>query len=216
MKSPFVAAFAALAVGASAAVVTVAQDKDKPVPTRLGFLDLGKAYDMYRKRKDVSESLNAKKKDVLASLKKRASEIDEKSGNLNTLNPGTPQYANLERDIAYAKFSLDFDQKSYRNELQDEERKQLAAIYKEISQEAEAYGAEHGLAAVLLYLPPDFDVGSNLELFSFTRAVLCRDPQLDVTKEVVDRLNAFLPPPAAAPHPAPAQGDDPKDPKKPK
>jgi len=212
MKSPLTLVLAALAVGASAAVVTTAQDK--PVPTRLGFVDLGKAYDTYRKRKDVAESLNAKKKDLLASLKKRASEIDEKSGQLNTLNPGTTNYANLEREIAFAKYMLDFDQKSMRNQLEDESRKQLAAIYKEISQEAEAYGAEHQLAAVLLYLPPDFDVGSNFELFSFTRTVLCRDPQLDVTKEVVDRLNQFLPPPAVQPAPAPV--DDPKEPKKPK
>jgi Skp family chaperone for outer membrane proteins len=193
MKPHFVAALAALAVGSAAAVTTISQDK--PVPTRLGFLDLGKAYDTYRKRKDLLETLNAKKKDALAQLKKRASDIDEKSSSLNTLNSGTPAYAELERQIAFAKYQLDFDQKSIRNQLEDEQRKQFSAIYKEICQESEAYGAEHGLAAVLLYFPPDFDYGTNFEFFSDTRAVLCRDPQLDVTKEVVDRLNAQLPPP---------------------
>jgi Skp family chaperone for outer membrane proteins len=212
MKSHLVAAIAALAVGSAAAVTTISQDKDKPAPTRLGFLDLGKAYDTYRKRKDLLESLNAKKQEALAQLKKRAAEIDEKSASLNTLNSGTPQYADLARQIDFAKYSLDFDQKSIRGQLEGEQRKQLSAIYKEICQEAEAYGAENKLAAVLLYFPPDFDYGSNFEFFSDTRAVLCRDPQLDVTAEVVARLNMQLPPPAAV-QPAPPPVDDPKKPK---
>jgi Skp family chaperone for outer membrane proteins len=190
------AALAALAVGCAAAVTTVAQDATKPAPTRLGFIDMNKAYDTYRKRKDLSDALQVKSNAVQGELKKRANEIEEEAGKLNTLNPGTPEYVERARRVEIAKYSLDLDRKMARSELQDEQNKKLGAIYKEICQEAEAYMAEHGLAAVYLYLPPDFDVGAgNIDLFSGTRAVLARDAQLDVTKEVVDRLNAQLPPP---------------------
>ena len=196
MKSPLAAALAALVVGCVAAVATVAQDADKPVPTRIGFVDMPKAYDSYRKRKELMEALQIKGNAMQAELKKRANEIEEEAGKLNTLNPGTPEYADRARKVEIAKYGLDLDRKVMRNDLQEEHNKKLGAIYKEISQEAEAYMAERGFAAVFLYLPPDFDFGSsNIDLFTGTRAVLARDAQLDITQQVVDRLNAQLPPP---------------------
>jgi Skp family chaperone for outer membrane proteins len=203
----FAAALAALGIGS----LTASLAQDKPVPTRLGFIDMNKAYETYRKRKELTDALGDKKKDILAQLKKRAKAIDEKTDSLNTMNPGTPKYVETERDISIAKYVLDLDQKQLRSDLEDEQRKKFAAIYKEICQEADAYGAEHGLAAVFLYFPPDFDFGANFELFSDTRAVLCRDAQLDVTKEVVERLNAQLPP---APVKTPAPVAPPEEPKK--
>jgi Skp family chaperone for outer membrane proteins len=194
MKSHLVAALAALAVGSAAAVTSISQDKDKPAPTRVGFIDMNKAYDTYSKRKDLMEGLQAKGNAMQAELKRRANEIEEEAGKLNTLNPGTPEYADRARKIEIAKYSLDLDRKMMLSELKDEQNKKIGGVYKEISQEAETYMAEHGFAAVVLYLPPDFEFGlNNIDLFSGTRAVLSRDAQLDITKEVIDRLNAQLP-----------------------
>ncbi len=205
---PYILAAALAALGLGSLAASIAQQG--PVPTRLGFIDMNKAYDGYRKCKDLMDGLNDKKKDGLAVLKKRAKEIDELADSLNTMNPGTPKYADNERKVAVGRYVLDLDQKQLRSDLEDEKRKKFAAIYKEICQEAEAYSAEHGLAAVFLYYPPDFDFGSNFELFSDTRAVLCRDAQLDVTKDVVERLNAQLPPAPVKTPPAPPPPEDPK------
>jgi Skp family chaperone for outer membrane proteins len=212
MKPHLVAALAALAVGSAAAVATVGQDKDKPAPTRLGFVDLTKAYDTYRKHADLMSGLNAKSKAMSDQLKKRSNAIDELEGTLNTMNPDNPKYAATEREITLARSELKYDRESARTQLEREATRLRGGVYKEICQESEAFGAEHGLAAVFLYLPPSFDYGSNFDLFSNTRAVLCRDAQLDVTTEVVARLNAQLPPPAPV-APAAEPGEDPKKPK---
>ena len=209
MKSPLFAALAALAVGSAAAVSTFSQAAD--APTRIGFIDMKKAYDTYRKRVDLTESLNAKSKTMFDQLKKRDNAIQDLAGTLNTMNPDNPKYAQTQREVTLSNYELEYDKKAARASLEEESRKLFGSVYKEICQEAEAYGAENGYAAILLYLPPDFDFGSNIDLFSSTRAVLCRDTSLDVTEKVVGRLNGQLPPPAVkAPPVEPKKEEQPK------
>ena len=208
MKRYLLAAFAAIVIGSGA--VTTVLSQDRPAPTRLGFIDIRKAFETYRKRKEAMEQVKVKSDAFLATLKQRATQVEEMAGRLNTMNPGTDEYANLDRQIAMEKYALDVDKKQKGRELDLEQRRKNALIYKEICQEAQTLGQERGLAAVLLYIPPETEFDQDLDLIVSTRAVLCRDDQLDVTAEVVSRLNAQLPPPSAVPPKAP---DDPNKPK---
>lgn len=186
---PWLAA-AALALGGLAA----STGHTKAPPVALGFLDVGRAFDTYGKTKTVMDQLKDKSAKYLAKLKQRAGEVDEKSSKLHTLNPGSPEYAALDREISFDKAGIKIDEDFMQREIEEEKRKKLLGIYRELCQESQNYGAEHELAAVMLYIPADTDFGQNLEVVMNTRTVLCRDDQLDVTKAIVDRLNAQLPP----------------------
>lgn len=207
MKRYLAAAFAALVIG-SGAVTTVLSQAD-PAPTRLGFIDIRKAFETYRKRKDVMEQVKTKSDAFVAQLKQRTAQIEQMAEKLNTMNAGTDEYAALDRQIAVEKYAIDVDKKQKGRELDTEQRKKNALIYKEICQEAQTLGQERGLAAVLLYIPPDTDFDQDLDLIVSTRAVLCRDDQLDVTQEVVTRLNAQLPPPPVVPAKSPDDASKP-------
>ncbi len=199
-RSTFVLAFAALALGFAATTVVSQQ---KPDPVRLGFLDLGTAFKTYRKRKDVMDSLEAKFNVINVQFKQRGKQIEEMTGKLDTMNRDSDEYADLDRRISVEKYTLELDTKLAKRDIERDQRKRFTGIYKEMSDECHAYGAEHGLAAVLMYTPPDADFGDS-DLFQATRTVLCRDDQLDVTKDVVARLNAQLGPPPVVPVPPPA------------
>lgn len=197
MKRYLAAALAALVIGSSLSLTALSQDR--PAPLKLGFIDMRKAFETYRKRKDVMEQLKAKNDAFVAQLKQRASALEQANDRLNTLNAGSEDYVHLARQIKLDKYTLDVDKDLKGRELEAEQRKKNALIYKEICQEAQAYGQEQGLAAVLLYIPAETDFEQDLDIIVSTRAVLCRDDQLDVTKDVVTRLNAQLPPAAAPP-----------------
>jgi Skp family chaperone for outer membrane proteins len=204
-RSTFIVAAASLALG-----IAAPRAISKEAPIKFGFLDVTRAFETYRRPKDVAEQLKAKRDDVLKSLRKRAKDIEDSVGKLETMNADTEEYIELDRRISAEKYLLDYDKKMAERQLEAEKRKKFAAIYKEISQECQAYGAEHDLAAVLLYQPPDAEQGADAYLFQATRAVLCRDDQLDVTTDVVARLNAQLPPVVPkAPPPAPTPDDKP-------
>jgi Skp family chaperone for outer membrane proteins len=186
------AAFSAAAICAAFAVSALSQDR--PAPTKLGFVDIKKAFETYTKRKDVQDQLKTKNDALVAQFKARATQIEQDGEKLNTLNPGTEEYQALSRTLDVAKYTLDLDKKTKARELNAEERKKNALIYREICQEAKTYGTEQGLAAVMLFIPAQTDFEQDLDIIVSTRAVLCHDDQLDVTKAVVDRLNAQLPP----------------------
>src|SRR5262245_4144994 len=190
-RTVFAALFAA-AICAGLAVSAMSQDH--PAPTKLGFIDIKKAFETYQKRKDVQDQLKAKNDALVTRFKAQASQIEQDSEKLNTLNPGTEEYLALTRTLDLAKYTLDLDKKMKARELDAEQRKKNALIYREICQEAKAYGVEQGFAAVMLFIPAQADFEQDLDIIVSTRAVLCHDDQLDVTKAVVDRLNAQLPP----------------------
>lgn len=202
---------ALLAAAICAGLAASAMSQEHQAPTKLGFIDIKKAYETYRKRKDVQDQLKTKNDALVVSFKSRASQIEQDAERLNTLNPGTEEYQALTRGIDLAKYTLDLDKKMKARELDAEQRKKNALIYREICQEAKAYGAEQGIAAVMLFIPAEADIEQDLDIIVSTRAVLCRDDQLDVTKAVVDRLNAQLPPPAVQPQPVKSPADEGKD-----
>lgn len=185
---------ALLAAAICAGIAASALSQDRPAPTRLGFVDIKKAFETYRKKKDVEEQLKSKRDALLTQFKARAGQIEQDAEKLNTLNPGTDEYMALTRTIDLAKYTLDLDKKAKARELDSEQRKKNALIYREICQESKAYGQEQGLAAVLQFIPADADIEQDLDIIVSTRAVLCRDDQLDVTTVIVERLNAQLPP----------------------
>ena len=207
MNRNLTAALVALAVGS--AVGSRVLSEATPAPLRLGFIDIRKAFETYRKRTEVMQQLKKKSEDFDAALKQRYAQIEQEADKLATMSSGTDEYIDLARRIKGEKAMFDVDKEFKGRMLDAEQRKKNALVYKEISQEAAAYGQEQGLAAVFMYLPAETDFEQDLDMVVPTRAVLCRDDQLDVTAAVVERLNAQLPP-AVDPKPA-----DP-DPKKPK
>src|SRR5262245_28424023 len=185
---------ALLAAAICAGIAASALSQDRPAPTRLGFVNIKTVFQTYRKKKDVDEQLKTKRDALVARFKARADQISQDADKLNTLNPGTDEYVALTRSIDLAKYTLDMDKKMGARELDTEQRKKNALIYREICQEAKAYGVEQGLAAVMLFIPADADIEPDLDIIVSTRAVLCHDDSLDVTKTIVERLNAQLPP----------------------
>jgi Skp family chaperone for outer membrane proteins len=197
MQRNLVLLAAALVLGTAFGTRALTQAPE--VPVKLGFLDIKTAFAKYRKRQEIIDGLKKKSDEYDAVLKQRVAQIEADADKLATMNAGTDEYVDLARRIKGAKAMFEVDKEFKGRMLDAEQRKKNALVYKEISQEAAAYGQEHGLAAVLMYLPIETDFEQDLDMVVPTRAVLCRDDQLDVTAAVVDRLNQQLPPPAVDP-----------------
>jgi Skp family chaperone for outer membrane proteins len=179
-----------LALVFAGVAVSSAFSQDKPVPTRIAFVDFKKAFDTYRKAATVRNQLKDKADALSAEFKKRAAEIDQQAEKMNTMNAGSDEYDKVQREVTIARDMLKYDRESASRRFDQEQQRQKAALVKEIFQEAENLRAERGWAAVFPFLPAD----SIEDDFLAARGVLARDESLDVTKEVVDRLNQLLPP----------------------
>lgn len=187
------AALAAFVLGGGAATVLSQQE---PAPLKVGYLDLSRVFDQYRKREQVEGELNARTDALEEKFKGLKAELEGKVEELRTLNPDSEAYAAKRREIELQQMAVEYDRKQALKSIDREARRQKALLYKEICEEAGAWGEEHGLAAVYLWVPlgQEFVERGDLDLITSTRTALWVDGRLDVTGDVVQHLNASLGP----------------------
>ena len=186
---------AAVALGALGAVTTTLS-QDESASSRIAFVNVGRVFEDYRKRETIEQRLDAAADSLQDRFKSAVSEMNADREKLNTLNPGSPESRALERDLAARAFLLKHNREAATRTLRLNARRQKALLYKEICEEVAAYGEDQGLGAIFLWVPLGDDLYklADLDILTSTRTVLWRDERLDVTAEVVQALNAALPP----------------------
>lgn len=166
-----------------------------PLPTQIGYIDVGRAWTEYRKRGDIEKKLNEDAQTIENAFTKRREEIEELKEQIATLNPNSDEFQNLAREIDVKTFLLKRDHEAALVGIDREARKKKGLLYREICLEAGAYAEANGLAAVMLWDPlkQDFAERGDLELVMNTRTVLWRSDRLDITNDVIEVLNSSLP-----------------------
>lgn len=187
------AALAAFVLGGGAATVL---SQGEPPPLKVGFLDVGKAFEDYRKREQVEGTLNARTDALEEKFRGLKAELEAAVEELRTLNPDSEAYTEKRRQIELQQMAVKYDREQALKGLEREARRQKALLYKEICEEAGAWGEEHGLAAVFLKVPlgQEFIERGDLDLITSTRTALWSDSRLDITADLVQHLNASLEP----------------------
>lgn len=209
-RNVLLVALVALCVGVLGARTVLSQDP--PVPVRAGFIDLSRAFQSYRKVTDIETDAKAQFDSIASSVRAERSELEGLQEEMQTLNPGTEEFEVRQRTIDIRIYSLKRDEEYARKRLLRRTERMHALVYKEICDEAQAYGEELGLGTVLSYAPlrEGFERNVDLEKLLTSRTVLWSDEGLDITDAVVERLNALLPPPSAGPDSIPIE-DEPED-----
>ncbi|MCX5685936.1 MAG: OmpH family outer membrane protein [Candidatus Omnitrophica bacterium] len=137
---------------------------------KIGYVDLAKVFDEYKKTKESEKSLEEKGKTKEADRKKMVDELKKLKDEQALLS----EKAKAEKQKTIddkIKVLQDYD-RSVRDELMKERNDRLAAIMKDIEDIVTAYAKETG-----------YDLIVN------SRALLYGSEQYDLTKEVLSRLN---------------------------
>lgn len=137
---------------------------------KIGYVDLAKVFDEYKKTKESEKSLEEKGKAKEAERKKLVDELKKLKDEQALLSEkGKAEKQKIVDDKI--KILQDFD-RLVRDELMKERNDRLAAIMKDIEGVVTAYAKESG-----------YDLIVN------SRALLYGSEQYDLTKEVLSRLN---------------------------
>ncbi|MDP3804757.1 MAG: OmpH family outer membrane protein [Candidatus Omnitrophota bacterium] len=137
---------------------------------KIGYVDLAKVFDEYKKTKESEKLLEEKGKAKEADRKKYVDELRKLKDEQSLLS----EKAKAEKQKAIddkIKTLQDFD-RTVRDELMKERNDRLAVIMKDIENVVTAYAKETG-----------YDLIAN------SRALLYGSEQYDLTKEVLSRLN---------------------------
>jgi Skp family chaperone for outer membrane proteins len=198
-------AFTALAGGALAAVIGLAGGRvmaslqdgaagAKAAPC-VCTVNVGKVFAV--RSKQLQEDLQAAMDAIKTTMGQREAELRKQAQDLEArLSAGTPEYETERKKIELRIAELQYDQKRDVENLRRKQVTGMAALYREVTVEAERIAAARGFAAVLSVDDEPIAVeergqvmaANDLKLQMALRTVIWADPAVDITKDVIEAL----------------------------
>ena len=163
--------------------------------TRIAVIDLQtvfKNHQRFQTKKDAfNKDADAYKAHVRDTQRKGNAEIEK----LKQFKPGTPEYTNLEKRLAGMRADLQVETQLKNKEMALREAQIFYEAYSEVQQQVAKFSGEYGISMVLRFEQTEIDP-ANLQSvrMGLSRPVVYVYPQLDITAEVIKRLNAGIPP----------------------
>jgi Skp family chaperone for outer membrane proteins len=141
------------------------------------------------------------KRDIEAfdtAIRGEQQQFAQKREKLAAFAPTSDQYKKAEEELAHIKSDLDIKVAVKRREFLEQEAKVYYGVYREIEDAVAVFAQRHGIRLVLRYsgdeMKPD-DRASVLQ--GVNRPVVYQD-RLDITQDILNRLNAGAQMPAGA------------------
>jgi len=194
--------FAILAVSCLAigAVVSIASAQRSPAGptvapsgggTAVALLDINHIFKSHSRFQAMKESMKSDVAQAEAQVKKEKETIRSLAERLKDFKPGTPDYNQLEQEIVSRRADLEVLVQRHRREFLQNEAKIYHNVYKEILQEVEYFATNHNIGIVLRFSGEPVDTDNpEAVLRDINKSVIWFSGGLDITQEVLNRLNA--------------------------
>lgn len=183
----------ALAAGAVLLNQSFAQEKTTPAatPTKAAVCDVVAVFRQYQRAKELTDKLKERLDAVKKESDERGKAIETIDAEMGQLKLGSPEYDNRLNE----KTKLTIERQAYlafQDDLAKRENFRLTKdMYDDILKVIEKISKERGYQLVMFREPSD-QMGNNLEELLQTmarRKVLYNAPSLDITEDVLMRLN---------------------------
>ena len=163
--------------------------------TRIAVIDLQtvfKNHQRFQGKKDAfNKDADAYKAHVRDTQRQGNAELEK----LKQFKPGTPEYTEVEKRLASMRADLQVETQLKNKEMALREAQIFYQAYNEVQQQVAKFSGEYGISMVLRFEQTEIDP-ANLQSvrMGLSRPVVYVYPQLDITAEIVKRLNAGVPP----------------------
>jgi Skp family chaperone for outer membrane proteins len=160
------------------------------VQSNIALIDVGVIFKNHSRFKAFMADLQADAERAEAQIKKEKDTIRGLAERLNDYRSGTPEYKDLEEQIAKRQADLSVQVQLQRKEFLGREAKVYNMIYQEIWQEVNAYAAANGIAAVFKFNSEQPDPEKPEEVIrDLNKPVLWSASNLDITPVILESLN---------------------------
>jgi Skp family chaperone for outer membrane proteins len=166
---------------------------DNPPPSRLAVVNIVKVFASLDEKTKGDSELQALSTTLESEEKGKEKSIDDARTLLASLQPGGKPYQDAQDDLMRKTVDLQSYKSYIEVKLQMEQRLKTLTIYKLINDTIAQMSKERGIALVLVTDDPNFDdARSPAELTSriSIRKVLYADQSLDITVDVIKRINS--------------------------
>ncbi len=161
----------------------------------MGFVDVQRVLLEYKKTAEISEALDKRiaqaRNEIRNEREKLKAMMDDLESSALRLSDEPLKRLEDEKKIALARIQLEIREKNYLFELERDLVDHMKKVFEEVRRYAEVISNERRLGAVFLVNTNDLEGRTREELTRamVLRQVLYHDPALDLTSEIVKRLN---------------------------
>jgi Skp family chaperone for outer membrane proteins len=183
---------AGLVLSAAVAAGGASAARPAPEPFVPGFVDVGVAMRGSDALREMDARLRADRDAGLSSLAERAKRLEARKSELDLLTIGTSAWRTLAREIRIEEFAIETDRQDLARDVDERARRAHASVYRGLNEAARAVAEKRGFSAVLdasQAASPGAGAADSPERPLF-RLVLWHDGSRDVTRDVVEEMNA--------------------------
>ena len=168
-----------------------AQGASRPPATHQAVIDIGYIFKNHARFKTLMDKMRDEVMAAENGLKAERDRINGLVEQLKGFNPGTPEFKKLEAEVAKAQGEFNVTAQLQKKDFMDREAAVYQEVFGEIQQVVTKFAQEHGIAVVHRFDGnPVNGMDRNQVLQSITKALVYYDTTIDITPDIVKRLNA--------------------------
>jgi len=179
----------------------LAQNAARPSGTAVAVIDLAEVLKSHQRLKAQMEQLKTQAESVDAEMRTTKQKLESLAEVLKSLNPGTPDYALKEKELAATQADAAVKARQKSREFLEQQSQIHFEAYQEIQQHIDRFCRTYGIQLVLRFDRNPIDASKPQEVqAALLREVVYQD-KLDITQHIIDSLNkgAGAPAPQADP-----------------
>jgi Skp family chaperone for outer membrane proteins len=169
-----------------------AEQKADKLSLKIGVVSIERIFQDCKRTIKYRQEVATERRSIEAKLEKLSKEIEAKEAGLETLKAGSSDYLAQVKEILQKRASLRVDTEFHNREMALKEQRTTEKLYGDILRETKEIAKQKGLDLVFEVSEPVLPVSSPtaLELAMATHKLLYSAGCLDITNEVVSRLDA--------------------------
>jgi Skp family chaperone for outer membrane proteins len=197
-----VSAATVLSLGYFVVSMAIAQAPAAPsaAGSRLALLDVSRIFKSHQRFKGMMDDMKADVERAEAQVKAERENIGQLADRLQEFHKGTPEYKQMEEDLAKRQAELAVRVNLQKNEFLQREAKIYNSVYQEILQATDYFCKQNRIDMVLRFNSDQVDVERPDSVLAFiNKPVVWYDRGLDITEPILQDLNrnAINPGPAS-------------------
>jgi Skp family chaperone for outer membrane proteins len=184
-----------LFVGLAQAQGPIASAAGQPMGgPRMALLDVSRVFKNHARFKGMMEDMKADVERAEAQVKTEREAIGKLAERLQEFRKGTPDYNQMEAELAKRQADLSVQVQLQKNEFLRREAKIYNAVYQELWQATDYFAKQHRIDMVLRFNSEPVDVERPDSVLQFiNKPVVWYDSGLDITEAILQELNRNAP-----------------------
>lgn len=176
--------------------------------TRVAVIDINFIFKNHERFKQTMDGIKQEIETFEAYLREERNKVTTKTEQLQALPAGSPQYKQLEEQIATMHTSLGLETGRKRKEILEREAKVYYNSYQEIEDRVAKFAHSYSIDLVMRFNSEPMDATKRESVLQGINRAVVYQNSLNITNAIIDDLNRQTPPPRFSGRP-PVPGQQP-------